>query len=352
MPSPTPTVIQYDNQDSGFAIGIAMISPDENTLHPTNVTTIVEHSSETNSSTSRAALKKPSIDKSKPSPPPYSFEPPYPLSNETRYTRTDESHTQGVVTGPSNRGQAFNIHENTQLPARMPSTSSLPRSGISQPQPIQMSPQPHSGPSRREVHSLEPPPLQERATPPDPRLHRASTYALGPSGTHTDRSVFASSLQRGESIPRSSDARSVQQSLVTTSNASRMTGSSQTREDYRRNPYLPKHLVMPTPLQPALQSQAAVERIRLDPRASPIHPRDSSPSKRRSTLVTSPIPRAENIPVAPSGGKLRKRMSLLGGKKEQASPVAAVSFLANIVTSDKNDSGAEKQRKNVLNKRK
>jgi hypothetical protein len=45
-------------------------------------------------------------------------------------------------------------------------------------------------------------------------------------------------------------------------------------------------------------------------------------------------------------------MSLLGGKKEQASPVAAVSFLANIVTSDKNDSGAEKQRKNVLNKRK
>lgn len=371
-PSPTPTFIQYENQDSGFAIGMAMVSADENISHPTNGTTITENNPESGSSTNmptKNVVNEPSIDGKTHSPPPYTFEPPNLLSNETRYMRTDDSHTPGAAaTKPSERGQFVHMPqpsfpETTQLLPRMPSTSSLSRSGTWHPQAVQIPPPPpHSDPSRREVHSLGPPPLQERITPADPRLHRASTYALNSSGARTDRLALASSLQRDESVLRSSgspglrdresDARSVQQSNVTMSNASRMTGSSQAREDYRRNRYLPKQLVMPTPLQPALQNQAAVQQARFDPRAGPVHARDSSPSKRRSTLVTSPIPRAEDIPVAASGGKLRKRMSLLGGKKEQASPVAAVSFLANIVTSDKNDRGAEKPRKNVLNKRK
>lgn len=329
-----------------------MMSPDENTPHPTSMTTVVDHTSEYSPSTSGIALNRPPIEGSRPSPPPYTFEPPKPLSNETRNMRTGEDHIQGVATGPSNRGQASNMHETTQLPTRMPSAASLSRSGTWQPQSVQRPPlQPHPDSSKREV-LLEPPPMQERVTPPDPRLHRASTYALSSPAAHSNRSLLASSLQRGENIPRSSDARSVQQSIVTTSNGSRMTGSSQGREDYRRNRYLPKHLVMPTPLQPALQNRAVVEQGRLDPWAGPAHSLDPSLSKRRSALVTSPIPRAESIPVAPSGGKLRKRMSILGEKKEQASSVAAVSFLANIVTSDKNGSRVEKQRRNVLNKKK
>lgn len=386
-PSPIAATTHSDDDDSdaGLAIGMALMGAGHNSSHTNDASATVTNSEVGSSPNIKFMLREPS-DVDEPSPPPYMFEQPDPSPSRVQQ-HVDVNRSLGPAAGVNNYReevweeppvnipqQPFPTREPMLRPAPVPvpvpvHTPPLSRHTSWHPQPPQPPPpQIYSRPSRQEIQSLQPQPLPQQriVTANNPGLSRSSTYAPGSSGSYPDRSALASLLKAGGGTPpsstpsslhdRESDARSVQQSIMTTSNASGASSRSQGGENPRRNRYLPKRLVMPTPLQPAIQNQVATHQVRFDPQANSVYSRDPSPSKgKRSSLVPQQS-RAQDIPMAPSNGKLRKRVSLIGGlktsTKEQAPPVAAVSFSANIVTADRTARGVEKPHKKVLSKRK
>lgn len=375
-PSPTAaTTHSGEDDDAGLAIGMALMGAGQNDSHASSDTGATVVASETDSSprsSVKIVLREPTDE---PSPPSSVHNQPSSSPSRTQVPHEYRSQEPAMMQN-HHRGEAWDAP-----PASMTHPEPIPQGPMSQfvpaPAPVPSPsrhtswhlhpgqappPQQYSRSSRHEIYSLQPQPLQQRVAPVNPGLSRSSTYALGSSGPYTDRSMLASSLKAGGGTPpssstpslrdRESDTRSVQQSIMTTSNAS---SRSQGGENPRRNRYLPKRLVMPAPLQPTLQNQATTHQIRFDPQANAVYPRNPSPPKVKPSSLAPP-PRAQDIPMAPSNGKLRKRISLIGGlkpsKEPPAPPVAAVSFSANIVSADRNARGAERAHKKVLSKRK
>jgi hypothetical protein len=95
--------------------------------------------------------------------------------------------------------------------------------------------------------------------------------------------------------------------------------------------------------------------VRFDPQSNIVYSRDPSPPKPKRSSTFTPS-RAQEIPMALSNGKLRKRVSLIEGmtpsEEPSPPPVAAVSFSASVVTADRTSRGAEKTHRKVLSKRK
>ncbi|KXN86777.1 hypothetical protein AN958_09658 [Leucoagaricus sp. SymC.cos] len=389
-PSPAAATACSDEAgDAGLAIGLALMGNGQNDSSATSDSVTVVGIEADSPTPIKIVLKEPT-EVDEPSPPPYQPDPPQastsrvdiPVVND--YWSPEPMVVEGNHLGPVWESPS-NMHQ--QLPPQMPmpqftptpvpipasqSSSSLSRHASWQAQPVQVSSQLNSRPSRQEIYSLQPPPRQQPVN--NSGLSRSSTYAPGFSGPQSDRLMLASSLKAGTGVPpsssslslrdRESDVRSVQQSIMTTSNASNRSYG----ENPPRNRYLPKRLVMPAPLQPTMQNQAATtHQVRFDPQANPIisnYSRDPSPPKSRRSSLAPQAPRAQEISMVQSNGKLRKGISLIGGLKsskegkEQTQPpppaplpVSSVSFSANIVSADRHARGAEKVHKKVLSKR-
>ncbi|TFK36892.1 hypothetical protein BDQ12DRAFT_229473 [Crucibulum laeve] len=165
---------------------------------------------------------------------------------------------------------------------------------------------------------------------------------------------------------RERDARSIQQSISTnsgSSNRSRLPGKPQPH-------YLPKKLVMPTPLQqsniPLTANQPQIQaahlsgqKVRFQPSPFPTH---ITPSMGVSAILNRPAAhKPQDIPIA-SNGKLRKRTSTMSGaplSKEKVTPTVAAVFSAGYMKPPPADmapampvrSKTEKIPKRVLSKR-
>ncbi|KAF9448176.1 hypothetical protein P691DRAFT_65727 [Macrolepiota fuliginosa MF-IS2] len=379
-PSPTAATTHSDeDDDAGLAIGMALMGGNQNHSHASTDTTTTVVASDSDSSprhsVQKILLREPTDEPS----PPYTAHDNHNASPSRTHVLHDYRPQGPAVMQNNYRGEVWEtppitmprpgpippqepIPQFVPVPAPIP-TPSQSRHASWHPQPAQSPPQQYSRPSRQDIYSFQPQPSQQRVVPANPGLSRSSTYAPGSLNPYADRSALATSLKAGGGTPPSSstpslrgretDTRSVQQSVMTMSNAS---SRSQGGENPRRNRFLPKRLIMPAPLQPALQNQATIHQVRFDPQANSVYaPRDPSPPKIKHSSLAPP-PRAQDIHMAPSNGKLRKRMSLVGGmkssKEPSAPPVAAVSFSANIVSADRHARGAERVQKKVLSKRK
>lgn len=387
-PSPSAATTHSDEDDAGLAIGMALMAggQDNSYTASNSTTTAISSSSETNSSPRSSIVKIIPSDYSSdgPSPPPSFHELPEPSSSRTEPEphRANERRSQGRP--PSGQYQREDVPEApiTREPVREPipqqeftvQPNQTPVSDLPHPHPYHpsqhpqppqsLSPYQYLRPPRQEIYSLQPQLTQQHPTPVNPGLSRSSTYAPSSSGQYNDRVALASTLKTSGGTPpsfstlslrgRDSDNRSVQQSLMTMSNTS---SRSQGGENPRRHRYIPKHLIMPTPLQPTMQNQAMPQRVQFVPQTNPVYSsREPSQSKAKHVSLPPGATRAQNIPMAPANGKLRKRISLMtaikSSPKEVPPPVAAVSFSANIVSADKAARGSEKANRKVLNKRK
>ncbi|KAF5352782.1 hypothetical protein D9756_006041 [Leucocoprinus leucothites] len=385
-PSPIATANNSNaDGDAGLAIGMALMGTGHNLSHVTSdaATAVGTESEQSSPVPIKIVLREPT-EVDEPNPPPYAPDPPQSsilqmeslIRHESRSqepTLAEGSHMGKLWNTPSDMPQPQPFAGQVSSPQFVPVPTPAPTASTSRhaswhPQPAQaFLSQSYVGPRQHDIHHLQLTPSQQLAA--NPSLSRSSTYHPGFSGPSTDRQTLAASLKsdgRSQAYSssaslrdRESDTRSVQQSIMTTSNTSNRSYG----ENPRRNRYLPKRLVMPAPLQPTMQNQAMpmTHQVRFEPQANVIYapPQVPSPPKgfaKRSSTFTPQPPRAQEIPITHSNGKLRKRSSLFGGmessKQPPQPPVAAVSFSANIVSADKHARGVEKPHKKVLSKRK
>ena len=360
--TPSLSADKDDKDDTGFAIGMAMMSFGQNNLDTTaDSATFVGIGGELNSPVPiKIGLHEPA-DPNEDNPPPYASDFPTDsivgsLLFEHRPRKlppVDWNHMEDSLSVmPQFQSFPDQVHSSQFVPDPDPVPSaSLSRHTHWHPQPSQViHPQSCVRSNRRDI---QPSPPHQNVIASNPGLNRSSTYTPGFSGSSTTHHIpVPTSLKpiSGTLLPSSlrdkeSDNRSVQQSVITNSNV-----SSRSQEgNPRKNRYLPKHLVMPAPLQPMLQNQATMQQVRFDPQVNVICPLAQAPSPFHAKASTSNL----QLQETQSNGKLRKRSSLFGRIKEPPQPpVTTVSFSANIVPTDRHARGVEKVHKKVLNKKK
>ena len=367
-PSPTAATDNSDEDDTGFAIGMALMSVGQNNSDTAaDSATFVGIGGESNSPVPiKIGLHEPT-GTNEDSPPPYA--PDFlqtstsqiagSLLSEQEPTSVGWNHMEESWDTPSDMPQfrpfSDQVHSSYFVANSDPaSPTSLSRHTSWHPWPSQVTPpQPYA-----RFNVQPPPPPQQYVDASNSGLNRSPTYTLGFSGSSPDRRIpvpaSLKSIDRTRSHSglrgRESDKRSVQQSVMTNSNVS---GRSQGGNP-RRNRYLPKHLVMPAPLQPMMQNQVTTQQVRFDSQVNVIYPLAQAPSSFHAKVSTSNTQRhrAQEIPIAQSNGKLCKRSSLFGRIKESPQPpVTAESFSANIVTAHRHARGAEKVHRKVLKKK-
>lgn len=362
--TPSLSADNLDKDDTGFTIGMAMMSFGQNNLDTTTGSaTFVGVGGEPNSPVPIKIGPHEPADPNEDNPPPYASDFPTDsivgsLLFEHRPRELppiDWNHMEDSLSVmPQFQSFPDQAHSSQFVPDPDPAPASSSRHTYWHPQHSQViHPQPYVRPNRRDVQPSTP---QQNVVISNPGLNRSSTYTPGFSGSSTNHHIPAPASLKpisGTLLPSSlrdkeSDNRSVQQSVITNSNVS----SRSQAGNPRKNRYLPKHLVMPAPLQPMIQNQATMQQVRFDPQVNVICSLAQAPSPFHAKTSTS-NPQLHQAQETQSNGKLRKRSSLFGRTKEPPQPpVTTVSFSANIVPTDRHARGVEKVHKKVLNKKK
>lgn len=364
LKTPSLSTDNSDKGDTGFAIGMAMMSFGQNNLDTTtDSVTFVGIGGEPNSPVPIKIGLHELADTNEDNPPPYVSDFPTTSTSQIVGSLLFEHRSQELPSVDWNHMedspsaipqlQSFpdQVHSSQFVPDPDPAfPASLSRHTYCHLQPSQI-----IYPQSCVRSNVQPSPLKQNVVVSNPGLHRSSTYTQGFSGSSTNHYIpvtaspksVSGTLLPSSSCVKESDNRSVQQSVITNTNVS----SRSQAGNPRRNRYLPKHLVMPAPLQPMIQNQAIMQQVRFDPQVNVICPLAQAPSPFHAKASTS-NPQLHRAQEAQFNGKLRKRPSLFGRIKESPpSPVTTVSFSANIVPSDKRARGIEKVHKKVLNKK-